>query len=87
MTMKLVPSNEKVTIQWFVYAGDEKIRHNATMRGAWGYDVTCSCGWETKTGGGVRSWLRHEVELHKFYSHDYVWYNTNSEIGMEEFNK
>lgn len=50
---------------WYVYAGAEKIRHTASMRGAWGYDVTCSCGWETRTGGAVRSYIEAEVWLHK----------------------
>ena len=37
---------------WWVYAGDELIRHTAAMRGTWGYEVKCSCGWQTRTGGG-----------------------------------
>jgi hypothetical protein len=31
--MKLVATDTKVTIKWFVYDGNEKVRHNSTMRG------------------------------------------------------
>jgi len=77
MSMKLVPSTTKASIKWFVYAGEEKIRYNKTMRGAWGYDVTCSCGWETKTGGGVRSWIEEEIYAHKRFDHGYQWKEEN----------
>jgi len=52
-------------IHWFVYAGDEKIPHTAKMRGAWGYDVECSCGWQTRTGGATRRSVEDEIWLHK----------------------
>lgn len=58
-------------IRWYVYAGGNgsplvKMRHKATMRGHWpGWDVECSCGWQTLTGGATRSYIRAEVELHK----------------------
>jgi hypothetical protein len=61
-------------IRWFVYTGDrdadgnmEKIPWQSTMRGFWpGYDVECSCGWHTNTGGATRGYVRREVEDHKF---------------------
>ncbi len=65
-------NNKKHFIKWFVYAGGTKIRHESTMRGAWGYDVECSCGWTTRTGGATLSAMRHEVRLHKIYSRDEV---------------
>lgn len=52
-------------ITWWVYAGSEKIRRTAKMRGTWGYDVTCSCGWETRTGGAVKRYIADEVYFHK----------------------
>jgi hypothetical protein len=52
-------------ISWYVYVGGERVRRAATMRGTWGYDVTCSCGWETKTGGATKSYVAGEVWLHK----------------------
>jgi len=69
---KLVPTDTKVTIKWFVYSGNEKIRYESTMRGTWGYDAECSCGWKTVTGGASRSFVEYEVEFHKRYDHNYT---------------
>lgn len=52
-------------ITWYVYAGTELIRRQATMRGTWGYEVKCSCGQESHTGGAVLSYLRQRVFDHK----------------------
>ena len=58
--------------RWFVYAGPsggpfEKIPHNSKMRGSWaGYDVTCSCGWESCTGGAIRSYVADKLDDHRF---------------------
>ena len=50
---------------WWVYTGAvvkgrrERIRRQARMRGAWpGYDVTCSCGYETRLGATYGSVAR-----------------------------
>lgn len=53
-------------IKWFVYAGDERIPKTARMRGTWGCDVECSCGWKTSTGGATQHYIRVEVQVHKF---------------------
>ena len=50
---------------WWVYAGTERIRHTAAMRGSWGYDVTCSCGWDSKTGGALRRYVAGKLEDHR----------------------
>jgi len=71
--MTMYATDTKVTIKWFVYAGEEKIRHNATMRGAWGYDAECSCGWKTVTGGAIKSSVIAEVEFHKYVEHKYSY--------------
>lgn len=52
-------------MRWFVYAGGERIPRTSTMRGAWGHDVVCSCGWETKTGGATKSYIDGEIWHHK----------------------
>lgn len=40
---------------WYVWGGSERLRHQARMRGTWGWDVECSCGeWASKTGGATR---------------------------------
>lgn len=55
-------------IRWYVYAGGVRIPRTATMRGLWGYDVECSCGWETRTGGATRGYVEREVWFHKLGS-------------------
>lgn len=52
-------------IAWFVYAGREKIRRTSTMRGIWGYDVECSCGWKSHTGGATKGYMDQLVWEHK----------------------
>jgi hypothetical protein len=71
--MRIVATDQKVQIKWFVYAGNEKIRREASMRGQWGYDAECSCGWETKTGGATYRCVLDEVMTHKFYEHNYSY--------------
>lgn len=57
--------------RWYVYAGPAggpfgKIPHNSKMRGSWwGYDVTCSCGWESRTGGAVRRYVADKLDDHR----------------------
>jgi mannose/cellobiose epimerase-like protein (N-acyl-D-glucosamine 2-epimerase family) len=63
MTKRLIVPGHR--IEWFVYAGRERLRHTANMRGAWGYDAVCECGWETRTGGAVLSYVKTEVWIHK----------------------
>lgn len=57
-------------IRWFVWAWNgernERLPHQSTMRGQWGWDAECSCGWKTSTGGAVRSYVRDEVDWHKY---------------------
>lgn len=61
-------------IRWFVYTGGvnedgtrERIARTASMRGSWpGYEAECSCGWHSRTGGGVASWVESLVKDHKW---------------------
>ncbi len=54
-------------MRWFVKLGDEMIPHTASMRGHWpGWDVKCSCGWESRTGGATKTAIREAIWLHKF---------------------
>ena len=50
---------------WFVYAGDERIRFQQTMRGTWDFDVVCSCGWDSRIGGGTRTACRRALDDHR----------------------
>jgi hypothetical protein len=60
------PISHRIT--WWVWVGSEKIRRTASMRGTWGYDATCSCGWETRTGGAVKRHITDEIYFHKLFS-------------------
>jgi hypothetical protein len=63
---------------WWVYTGGrdatgghERIRRIATMRGFWpGYDVTCSCGWESRTGGAIRRSVEDKLWNHRYDAQD-----------------
>jgi hypothetical protein len=70
-------------IRWYVYAGGygqplQRIPHAANMRGHWpGWDVECSCGWESSTGGATKGYVSQLVwghkwdhKLHKFQQED-----------------
>lgn len=58
--------------KWFVYAGGhgqplEKIPHTAQMRGSWpGWDVECSCGWASKTGGATKTSVENDLRDHRW---------------------
>lgn len=53
--------------RWYVYLGGEMIPHQASMRGAWpGWDVICKCGWESRTGGATRGYLRWRLWDHRW---------------------
>lgn len=56
-------------ITWWVYAGigagRERIRRTSTMRSTWDYDATCSCGWDSRTGGALERAVREALQDHK----------------------
>ena len=52
-------------------APDGWLPRTAQMRGTWGWDVRCSCGMETRTGGATRSSIRELIWLHKVIRADY----------------
>lgn len=61
-------------ITWWVFTGGEdengrpeKIRRTASMRGFWpGWDASCSCGWESRTGGAIKRSVQDSVDDHKW---------------------
>lgn len=58
-------------IRWWVYSVGSsgqpvRIRYERTMRGQWGFDATCSCGWDSRTGGAIRPRVREYVADHKW---------------------
>ncbi len=55
--------------RWFARLEGEWIPRNSIMPGsAWGWDVRCSCGWETRTGGAIEAFIRSELFWHRFYA-------------------
>lgn len=59
------------TIRWYgrVPANDEYpdgyVPRTSMMRGRdWGWDVRCSCGWESRTGGAIQERVREMVDDH-----------------------
>ena len=52
--------------RWFVWAGGEKLPRNSKMRGTWGHDVTCPCGWESRTGGATRAYVEELLRDHRY---------------------
>ena len=69
--MKLVATDQKVTIKWFAVLHDGSKMRNVKgfIHNAW--DIQCSCGWESRTGGAIKSCVMDMVEDHKVYDHGY----------------
>jgi hypothetical protein len=57
-------SNHK--IKYWVYAGGELMRHSRNMVGFKMWEASCSCGWKTRTGGAIQSYIKREVQWHKW---------------------
>lgn len=61
-------------VRWYVYTGrvingvPERILRVSTLRGPqlYGYDVVCSCGWDSRLGGGVRSAVEDSLWNHRW---------------------
>jgi len=70
--MKLQASENKAVIQWFAVLSDgTKVRNNAGFQhNAW--EVACSCGWQTATGGAVKSYILDQIFSHKMQDHGYA---------------
>jgi hypothetical protein len=81
--MKLIPTSQKVVIKWFAVLRDgSKMRNNkGFIHNAW--DVTCSCGWESKTGGAIKACVSRLVENHKWDAHDYTYQLSDAEEVKE----
>jgi hypothetical protein len=56
-------------IKWFVVVNGQRAPRVSTMRGQWAYDATCSCGWDSRTGGALLRYVRDQVWLHKTLAH------------------
>lgn len=52
-------------IRHYVVLDGELHPRESAMRGAWACEAKCSCGWETRTGGAVKSYIDRMVADHK----------------------
>lgn len=53
-------------ISFFAYVDGERTRRTSTMpNSAFGWDATCGCGWDSKTGGAVMAEVDRMVAAHK----------------------
>lgn len=82
--MKLVPNQEKVTIKWIVWHGQEKQYRTKEVMWGQGYDFECSCGYESRTGGAILTQIKKEVYEHKLYVHDYNFDEADFEKKLEK---
>lgn len=63
-------------ISWWAYAWNyegrtEKLPAKPYMlaREGWrAWDASCSCGWESRTGGAIRASVARDVRKHKLWS-------------------
>lgn len=62
------------TIRWYALAWDndgrqERLPRQPYMKAREGWrawEAACSCGWQTRTGGALASWIEKEVRWHKW---------------------
>jgi hypothetical protein len=70
--MRLYSTTEKIQIKWFVYSGSEKMPYTGGI-GFRAWDASCSCGWQSSTGGAIRASVLREVNEHKTFVHGYSY--------------
>jgi hypothetical protein len=63
---------DKHKMKWFARWGGEWIARSAGMQGK-EWDVKCSCGWQTNTGGAIESNIRWAVKMHKWEVENGFW--------------
>lgn len=51
---------------WGVLPDGERVPRNRHMNGGdWGWDATCSCGWDSRSGGMIQERIREAIADHK----------------------
>jgi len=53
---------------WGVEPTDRsRVRRNQHMNGGdWGWDATCTCGWDSRTGGALQERIREAIADHRW---------------------
>ena len=72
-TVKLVATDTKIHIKWFAVDTNGNKFSNSKGFISSGWDASCSCGWESRTGGAIKPYVTSEVEAHKVIAHNYTW--------------
>jgi hypothetical protein len=52
-------------IRWWAVIDGERIRRTSTMKDSGNWDATCSCGWDSRTGGALMGYVDKLVQEHK----------------------
>lgn len=54
------------TIRWHAYVDGQRTRRTSAMKdGDYAWDATCSCGWDSGTGGATYKSVNDAVQVHK----------------------
>ena len=64
-------STERHTIRWIAYTADgpePRRAHHQARTGYYAFDATCSCGWESFTGGAISVRVAEAVAEHKAHA-------------------
>lgn len=53
-------------IRWWAWVDGERVPRTSTMKdGSFGWDATCACGWDSRTGGATMASVDKMVQAHK----------------------
>lgn len=55
----------KHSIRWWAVIDGERVRRTSTMKDSGNWDATCSCGWDSRTGGAIMNEVDRMAQAHK----------------------
>jgi hypothetical protein len=62
-------------ISWWACSGQDRTPRNKYMNAKdWGWDATCTCGWDSRTGGALAVRIKESIETHKL----------NASLGIDD---
>lgn len=63
---------DRPRFRWFAVYDGQRYRRQASMRGTWGWDVVCTCGWDSRTGGATRTSVLRDIDDHLLHDHGLI---------------
>lgn len=67
MSLTITPETMRAhRASWYAYVDGQRVPRTSGMRGYRGYDVVCSCGWDSGTGGGLRRYVEDKLWQHRW---------------------